>query len=543
MVEYTAHFRIAIPDFNQEPWHDDLANGIRAIDTALYNAVLVDGLTNWANSTAYVIGSVVIDGLTGIMWTCGVAHTSPASPTTFAADRVANPTRWNQTANIPQQRGTWTTATSYTVGDFVVDSNRYAVCLVSHVSGVFNTDLAAAKWVVLIDLSTLGIGMNADAEGSIASAGTTDIGGQTQTRLHVTGTTTITSFGVVANVYKILRFQGILTLTHNATSLILLGGVDRNTAAGDIMWVSSDSTGKWRELMYNRATGVPLGVPDASDSVKGIIEIGTQGEVDAGTDPLKAVVPLTLATRLAALEASILSTIRAGVSGTLDTLAEIATAMGLLAPKANPTFTGTANFESIAVSTGSSFPAGDIVLADLAQTAKAFQGAYFHAREEQTNGTDGSTFTLSTWNTRVLNQEKTDDLSLSISSNQISLVAGTYYIRVVASTRFTGAASNGGVQHCMSKLRLRNITDGSNILIGMGCTHQGQDDSGGNIQTMDLTLQTFLNGRFTLAGTKTVELQNWVSNALIGGPTARPGKAISSGDTEVYTDFELWRIG
>lgn len=39
-------------------------------------------------------------------------------------------------------------------------------------------------------------------------------------------------------------------------------------------------------------------VPDASETVKGILEIATQGETDTGTDDLKAVTPLKLAAHL-----------------------------------------------------------------------------------------------------------------------------------------------------------------------------------------------------------------------------------------------------
>ena len=346
MTEFTAHLRIPIPDFNQDPWHAELETAIRALDTAFYEALLVQGVANWANSTVYSIGSIVIDSATGFMWTCAIANTSTATPTTFAQERVAHPTFWNATANIPQQRGTWTTATSYIPGDFVVDTNRYAVCLVAHVSGTFNTDLAAAKWSVLIDLSSLGVGINATAEDTIASAATTDIGSKTATRLNVTGAVNITSFGVVANTFKILRFTGVLTLTNSANLILFSANI--TTEVGDVAFFSSDSTGKWRCYFYTRASGVPIGQPDASETVKGIAELATQGEVDAGTDAIRVVTPATLSVRLAALTTSITSSILGGVGATLDTLLEIANAIGLLAPKNNPTFTGTVDLGSAA---------------------------------------------------------------------------------------------------------------------------------------------------------------------------------------------------
>jgi hypothetical protein len=48
-----------------------------------------------------------------------------------------------------------------------------------------------------------------------------------------------------------------LTLTHNATALILLGGANRITAAGDVGLYASDASGNWRERAYFRAASNP----------------------------------------------------------------------------------------------------------------------------------------------------------------------------------------------------------------------------------------------------------------------------------------------
>lgn len=92
-------------------------------------------------------------------------------------------------------------------------------------------------------------------EGSIASAATTDIGAETEYRLNVTGTVTITSLGTAANARKQLRFSDVLTLTHNATSLILPGGANITTAAGDIFYFESDGSGNWRCVGFMLASG------------------------------------------------------------------------------------------------------------------------------------------------------------------------------------------------------------------------------------------------------------------------------------------------
>ena len=49
---------------------------------------------NWANSTVYALNARVTDAADNSRWKCATGHTSPAGPTTFAADRTANPGRW-----------------------------------------------------------------------------------------------------------------------------------------------------------------------------------------------------------------------------------------------------------------------------------------------------------------------------------------------------------------------------------------------------------------------------------------------------------------
>lgn len=89
--------------------------------------------------------------------------------------------------------------------------------------------------------------------GTVASAGTTDIGAVTSQNVTVTGTTTITAFGTVAaGTFRRLVFSGILTLTHNATSLILPQGGNVVTAVGDSLQAVSLGTGNWRVTSYQR---------------------------------------------------------------------------------------------------------------------------------------------------------------------------------------------------------------------------------------------------------------------------------------------------
>ena len=88
---------------------------------------------------------------------------------------------------------------------------------------------------------------------NIASAGATNLATATGTYVNITGTTTITAFGTAnAGVERICQFSGALTLTHNATSLILPGAANITTAAGDVATFVSLGSGNWICTGYSR---------------------------------------------------------------------------------------------------------------------------------------------------------------------------------------------------------------------------------------------------------------------------------------------------
>jgi hypothetical protein len=94
----------------------------------------------------------------------------------------------------------------------------------------------------------------------ILSATTTDIGAVSGSFNDVTGTTPITGLGTVsAGIHKWIKFEGALTLTHNATSLILPGGANITTADGDVAHFVSEGSGNWRCLSYMKSNGSHLG--------------------------------------------------------------------------------------------------------------------------------------------------------------------------------------------------------------------------------------------------------------------------------------------
>lgn len=101
---------------------------------------------------------------------------------------------------------------------------------------------------------TLGGVLNLAQSTNLASAATTDIAtGATGNYIVITGTTTITAFGTVqAGAMRLLEFAASLTLTHNATSLILPDGVNIVTKVGDLCEMLSLGSGNWKCTRYLR---------------------------------------------------------------------------------------------------------------------------------------------------------------------------------------------------------------------------------------------------------------------------------------------------
>ncbi len=125
-------------------------------------------------------------------------------------------------------------------------------------TGSFTT-LTVSGATTLTGLVTLGNSINEKQGADIASATSTSIGTATGNYVKVTGTTTITSFDTIqAGTRRIVEFTGILTLTHNASSLILPGGANITTAAGDCATFVSEGSGNWRCTSYNKASGVAV---------------------------------------------------------------------------------------------------------------------------------------------------------------------------------------------------------------------------------------------------------------------------------------------
>ena len=140
------------------------------------------------------------------------------------------------------------------------------------------------------------------------------------------------------------------------------------------------------------------------------------------------------------------------------------------------------------------------------------------------NTAAGTSVTGGVFTTRVLNTlEDPTGLGVSISSNQITLQPGSYYIEAKAPGNYANT----------HRIRLRNITDSVTTILGMNNVCQN------NTGSLDGSIAE-LEGHFTLSSVKTFEIQHYFQTTYAGPGL---GAALNvSGESEVYTTVKLQKI-
>lgn len=160
--------------------------------------------------------------------------------------------------------------------------------------------------------------------------------------------------------------------------------------------------------------------------------------------------------------------------------------------------------------------------ANLDPTGNPFGANLLHVRNVQPSGTTGAAVNAASFADILLNTAVTNEISgASLSSNNITLPSGTYFVSGVVPFGNTGATARSFL------VQLYNVTDNAQLL-------QGQTLLIGSGAAFPMKLQ----GRFTLSGTKSVSVQarSNASGVIIGNP------ATVSGVSEVYTDVLIWKI-
>jgi hypothetical protein len=151
--------------------------------------------------------------------------------------------------------------------------------------------------------------------------------------------------------------------------------------------------------------------------------------------------------------------------------------------------------------------------------------AYAVFRDNKSATAAGGTFTSGAWRTRDLNTTQINNISgASISSNQIILPAGTYY--VWATTPAYSVYRYSG--------RLQNITDSTTTLIST--------TGFANINSSHV-VNIFICGQFTISAQKTFEIQNRCSDTKNGDGFGTAGEQMGDTQDSVYSVISIEKIG
>lgn len=226
-----------------------------------------DGLGYWLNTTENNQVDPETSGAVAAGWVPD--FTSGATSVTMTSANVTlTPLQYGKpiiiitgtlTANLnlifPDIAGKWIVVNS-TSGAFTITAKTSAgtgVTLTqSSVSWIYGDGInIGGNNYLQLSGGTLTGALNEAHGANIASASTLNLDSATGNFLHVTGTTTITAITLTAGRRTVV-FNGALTLT-NGASLILPGGANITTAAGDIATFISEGGGTVRCTGYQRA--------------------------------------------------------------------------------------------------------------------------------------------------------------------------------------------------------------------------------------------------------------------------------------------------
>jgi hypothetical protein len=144
---------------------------------------------------------------------------------------------------------------------------------------------------------------------------------------------------------------------------------------------------------------------------------------------------------------------------------------------------------------------------------------YAHFRDEKPNATQGGS-SISGTQTRTLNTTKVNNIpGCSLSSDQVTLAAGDYYIVARAGALF---AQN-------HKIQLYNVSTSTYDLIGS------------NAYTGASSVQTdsWIKATLTVTASHTFELRHRI---VVATATNGLGVASFSGEVEVYAEMWIWRV-
>lgn len=141
-------------------------------------------------------------------------------------------------------------------------------------------------------------------------------------------------------------------------------------------------------------------------------------------------------------------------------------------------------------------------------------------KDVKANGTAGGTFISGSYQTRVLNTLDDPFGIVSLSANQFTLQAGTYYMDASAPAGLVDG----------HRIRIRNITDSTTDILGGNAYTASANASAG---------WALLDGRITISSAKTFELQHRCQTTK---NTDGFGAALSFSESETYSVLKIQKL-
>ena len=192
---------------------------------------------------------------------------------------------------------------------------------------------------------------------------------------------------------------------------------------------------------------------------------------------------------------------------------------------------GTVYFYHLDATSGAAESSPDIIKPDVNAGTKRWikqvvsgGGAadYIRLHDTKADTVGGGTFTAGAWQKRDIVEDQDLGGHCSVASNVITLAAGTYDCDI-------SCPANRVQYH---KGRLQNTTDAITEVLGSNAFNH---DVGDVVDT-----RTEIRGRFTIAASKTFEIQHRCS---VTKATNGFGIQSSLGVAEIYTVAEFWKVG
>lgn len=240
----------------------------------------------------------------------------------------------------------------------------------------------------------------------------------------------------------------------------------------------------------------------------------------ANARTLMGITVYTTALAIAAVQGQFLTTAQAALS-LAATTAQVVSGEAtdvFVAPKTLQEKTAT-TAEALAGSSQNKFM-NPILGKQQIMAVESFGTKLLHVQDQKSSGTNGGDFNSGADRTRTLNTVLTNEITgASLSSNQITLPVGTYFLEGLA-------LANQTTTH---QTLIYNVTDATEILRGFS-----NNATNGTANTSD----SYISGRFTITAQKVIEFRH-----RCGSSQATNGFGIASGfGTEVYADLKIWKV-